>query len=147
MIPDAAPVTMPIFQGESLNQHSTIFGLADPPLIPFGTKCPTGCLAGDAIRPATGTDHPMLMAGRQGQAGNTPSQNRGQYESRLKLLVLLRPSRMRASKTKCITSGVELFRCGAIVTRSEMQIFLRREVAPGKFGSFTARQCNAIGPL
>ena len=47
MIPDAAPVTMPIFQGESLNQHSTIFGLADPPLIPFGTKCPTGCSAGE----------------------------------------------------------------------------------------------------
>ena len=47
MIPDAAPVTMPIFQGESLNHPSTIFGLVDPPLIPFGTKCPTGCLAGE----------------------------------------------------------------------------------------------------
>ena len=53
-------------------------------------------------------------------------------KSRLKLLVLLRPSRMRAPNEMHHT-GVELFRCGAIVTRSEMQIFLRREVAPGRF--------------
>jgi hypothetical protein len=47
MIPDAAPVRMPIFQGESLNHPSTISGLVDLPLIPFGTNCPTGCLAGE----------------------------------------------------------------------------------------------------
>jgi hypothetical protein len=65
MIPDFDPVTIPTFHEVSLNHLSSSCGSVVEFLVPFETRCPTGCLAGEVqlLRPQEQTDPSLFGTG------------------------------------------------------------------------------------